>query len=254
MATLTPIHGCNPRLTRPTVDTGIESYEPSASAIKQHIDVLRKNFGNGATGGGGTPKAKTTATSKATPRATPKATPKKSAPLNTPKSSAKRKRVSNSSDEDEDMNDAEDDSAAEREMLKTTPSGPRSTLSRRLKSIAKTYNEDDESEDDEFATPQNNTRAATPTPAPAAAAPAVSEEEQTDFFGGGAFDGAGDDGGQMDGVVATGLVGGTLTPQGKAANGHAQANSAAKRVAKRGVEREERVDDSDVSEFEPDFM
>lgn len=235
----------NPRLTRPTVDTGIESYEPSASAIKQHIDVLRKTFGNGATGGGGTPKAKATAT--------PKATPKKSAPVKTPKSSAKRKRVSHSSDEDEEMNDAEDDSAGEREMLKSTPTGPRSTLSRRSKSVAKSYNEDDGSEDDEFATPQNNTRAATPTPAPATAQAAV-EEEQTDFFGGGAFDGPAEDVGQMDGVAATGLVGGTLTPQGKATNGHAQANSAAKRVVRRAFKREEPVDDSDVSEYEPDFM
>lgn len=154
------------------------------------------------------------------------------------------------------MNDAEDDSAAERERLKTTPTGPRSTLSRRSKSVAKTYNEDDESED-EFATPQNNTRAATATPTPAAAQAAV-EEELTDFFGGGAYDGAGDDGGQMDGVAAgfaaAGLVGGTLTPQGKAANGHAQLDSAAKRVVKRTVKREEPVDDSDGSEFEPDFM
>jgi hypothetical protein len=145
------------------------------------------------------------------------------------------------------MNDAEDDSAAERERLKSTPTGPRSTLSRRSKSVAKTYNEDDES-DDELATPQDNTRAATPTPAPA-----TIEEEQPDFFGGGMYDGAGEGIGQMDGVV-DGVAAGTLTPQGKTANGHAQANSAAKRVVKRTVKREEPVDDSDVSEFTPEFM
>lgn len=146
--------------------------------------------------------------------------------------------------------DADDDSAAERERLKATPSGSRSTLSRRSKSVAKTYNEDDES-DDELATPQDDKRAATPTPV-------VGEEEQTDFFGGGAFDGAGERIGQMDGVAAgvagVGLVNGALTPQGKTASGHPQANSAAKRVVKRAVKREEPVDDSDVSEFSPDFM
>jgi hypothetical protein len=146
------------------------------------------------------------------------------------------------------MDDAEDDSAAEREMLKATPSGPRSTLSRRSKSVAKTYNEDDESADEELATTQDNTRAATPTPAPAAV-----QEEQTDFFGGGAYDGAGDEVGQMDGVVtgaaAGGISGGTLTPQGKAVNGHAQADSAAKRASKRA----EPADDSDGSEFNPDL-
>jgi hypothetical protein len=60
------------------------------------------------------------------------------------------------------------------------------------------------------------------------------------------YDGAGESIGQMDGVVDEGAFGGALTPQGKTANGHAQANSA--------VKREELVDDSDVSEFTPDFM
>ena len=223
-----------------TVDTNKDSYIPTARAITEHIGALKKEFGGTATG---TPKAKTTTT--------PKATPKKSSAVKTPKSSAKRKRVSHSSDEDEEMkDDAEDDSAAERERLKATPSGPRSTLSRRSKSVAKTYNEDHESED-ELATPQDNTRAATPTPM-------AGEEEQPDFFGGGAFDGPGEEIVQMDGVAAgvagVGLVNGTLTPQGKTANGHAQANSAAKRVLKRTVKREEPVDDSDGSEFNPDFM
>ena len=220
-----------------TVDTDKDSYIPTARAITEHIGALKKEFGGTATG---TPKAKTTTT--------PKATPKKSSAVKTPKSSAKRKRVSHSSDEDEEMkDDADDDSAAERERLKATPSGPRSTLSRRSKSVAKTYNEDHESED-ELATPQDNTRAATPTPM-------AGEEEQPDFFGGGAFDGPGEEIVQMDGVAAgVGLVNGTLTPQGKTANGHAQANSAAKRVLKRIVKREEPVDDSDGSEFNPDFM
>ena len=220
-----------------TVDTDKDSYIPTARAITEHIGALKKEFGGTATG---TPKAKTTTT--------PKATPKNSSAVKTPKSSAKRKRVSHSSDEDEEMkDDADDDSAAERERLKATPSGPRSTLSRRSKSVAKTYNEDHESED-ELATPQDNTRAATPTPM-------AGEEEQPDFFGGGAFDGPGEEIVQMDGVAAgVGLVNGTLTPQGKTANGHAQANSAAKRVLKRTVKREEPVDDSDGSEFNPDFM
>ncbi|GAB7323007.1 hypothetical protein MBLNU13_g05533t2 [Cladosporium sp. NU13] len=232
------------------VDTNKDSYVPTARAITEHIGALKKEFGGSTTSTSvtGTPKAKTTAT----PKATPKATPRKSAAVKTPKSSAKRKRVSHSSDEDVDMkNDADDDSAAERERLNATPSGPRSTLSRRSKSVAKTYNEDDES-DDELAAPQDNTRAATPTPT------AGEEEEQTDFFGGGAFDGAGEEVGQMDGVAigvaGVGLVNGTLTPQGKAADSHAKANSAAKRVVKRAVKREEPVDDSDVSEFNPDFM
>lgn len=237
-------HPSNSWLTRLTVDTGIESYEPSASAIKQHIDTLRKIPGNGAAGGG-TPRAKATAT--------PKATPKKFAAVKTPKSSAKRKRVSHSYDEDEAMDDAEEDFAAEREMLKATPSGPRSTLSRRSKSVAKTYNEDDES-DDEFATPQNNTRAATHTSAAVAG-----EEEQPGFCGGGAYDGAGEEVDQMDGI-ATGVAGraGTLTPQGKTVNGNVQANSAVKRAVellpKRAAKRKVPVDDNDGSEFTPDFM
>jgi hypothetical protein len=102
-----------------------------------------------------------------------------------------------------------------------------------------------------LAIPQGDTRAATPTPM------AGGEVEQPDFLGVGAFDGADEDVGQMDGVAAgiagVGLVNGTLTPQGKTANGHAQANSAAKRVVKRAVKPEEPVDDSDVSEYEPDF-
>lgn len=227
------------------VDTNKDSYVPTARAITEHIGALKKEFGGTAVTASatGTPKAKTATT--------PKATPKKSSAVKTPKSSAKRKRVSHSSDEDEEMkDDADDDSAAERERLKATPSGPRSTLSRRSKSVARTYNEDDESED-ELATPQGNTRAATPTPM-------AGEEEQPDFFGGGAFDGPGEEIGQMNGVAAgvagVGLVNGTLTPQGKTANGHAQANSAAKRVLKRTVKREEPVDDSDGSEFNPDFM
>lgn len=218
---------------------------PNAKAITDHFYALRKQIGAPTTASAtGTPRAKTTAT--------PKATPKKSTAVKTPKSSAKRKRVSHSSDEDEDMHDdADDDSAAERERLKATPSGPRSTLSRRSKSVAKTYNEDNESED-ELATLQDDTRAATPTPM------AGGEVEQPDFLGVGAFDGADEDVGQMEGVAAgiavVGLVNGTLTPQGKTVNGHAQANSAAKRVVKRAVKPEEPVDDSDVSEFDPDLM
>ena len=144
------------------------------------------------------------------------------------------------------MDDGDDDSAAEREMLKTTPSGPRSTLSRRSKSVAKTYDVDGESSN-ELASLQHNTRAATPTPM-------AGDEEQPDFFGGGAFDGAGEGVGQVS-VAVTGVSAGITTPQGKAVNGNVQPDSAIKRaVVKRTMKREEPVDDSDVSDFHPDFF
>jgi hypothetical protein len=229
------------RLTGSLVDTNKDSYVPTARAITEHIGALKKEFGGAATTSG-TPRAKGTAT--------PRATPRKPAAVKTPKSSAKRKRVSKSSDEDEEMDDGEDDSDAERAMLKGTPSGPRSTLSRRSKSVAKTYNDDDSSSSDELASQGGNTGAVTPTPT-------AGVEEQPDFFGRGAFDGAGEDVGQMDGVAtgiaAGGAVTGTLTPQGRTTNGTRQAKSATK-ATKRAIKREAPADDSNVSDFQPDFM
>lgn len=129
------------------------------------------------------------------------------------------------------MIDGEDNSDAEREMLNRTLSAPRSTLSRRSKSVAKTYHEDHES-DDEFATPGIDARAATPTPTPG-------DDMQPDFFAGGAFDGvheATED--QMEGV-------GTLAPQGRVVRGSKLTGLDFKRVTK--------DDESDVSEFSPDM-
>jgi len=159
--------------------------------------------------GNGTPRAKATVT--------PRATPRKAAAVKTPRSSTKRKRVSKSSDEDEEMIDGEDDSDAEREMQKATPSGPRSTLSRRSKSVTKTYNEDDEDTSDELAAPEGNTGAVTPTPT-------AGDEMQQDFFAGGAFDGAGDTIVHMNGVAnlvdVNGVVTSTMTPRGQTAIGN----------------------------------
>lgn len=205
-------------------------------AIKKRIAALKKEAGGKATTSG-TPKSKGTAT--------PKATPKKAPMAKTPRSSEKRKRASVPSDEDADMDYGDDDSGAERERLKTTPSGSRSSLSRRLKIAAKTYHEDSDSSGD-VADPEDNTDAVTPTPA-------AGGEEQQNIFAGGAFDGSGETVGQMDGVttgVAHGVVAGTLTPQGKATNGNGQAKSATKRAVKRKAP----VHDSDGSEFTPDFM
>lgn len=226
------------------VDTGKDDYQPTVRAIQEHLNNLKKSIGG---------KTKTKTTNSNTPRATatPKSTPRKPAAIKTPKSSAKRKRTSKSSDEEEDatMVDGEDNSDAEREMLKYTPSAPCSSLSRRSKSVAKTYHEDNESNDesdDEFATPGVDARAATPTPA-------AGEDMQTDFFAGGAFDGVHESaqnqpGDEMEGV-ATGAFGhvatGTLTPQGRAGRGSKLAGSGSKRTI---ID-----DDSDGSEFSPDM-
>jgi hypothetical protein len=145
------------------------------------------------------------------------------------------------------MNDGEDDSDDERAMLKATPSGPRSTLSRRSKSVAKTYHENDSSSD-EPADPAGNTGAVTPTPK-------TGGEQQQDFFAGGAFDGAGEGVVHMNGVASlvdvNGVVTGTLAPQGKTINGNGQAKAP---TNKRAIKREKSVDDSDGSDFQPDFM
>lgn len=132
------------------------------------------------------------------------------------------------------MQDGEDDTDAERKMLNKSPSAPRSTLSRRSKSVAKSYANDDSSEDD---------------------ADADGEVEGGNLSTPAAFDGAADSA-QLDQVVRQISVataddaaeGINLTPQGKATNG-IQHKSPTKRV-----KREVREDDeSDVSEFTPNL-
>lgn len=137
-------------------------------------------------------------------------------------------------------------------MLEAPPSGPRPVLPRRSKSAHVPYTGDndssglsDQGEDDDATTP-------TPT--------AAGGEQETPFAGG-AFDGAGEDvqnqnGVKEEGVVANGVVTGTLTPQGKTlsgatmnGNGNKQANSAKKRV----IKVETPVDDSEDSDFHPDL-
>jgi len=165
----------------------------------------------------------------------------------TPTSSAKRRRAINFSDDDEeDAVNGEDDSDSERKRLKSTPSAPRSTYSRRSKSVAKSYANDDEVNDDEDAdaeveAEEDHDRAAVRAPS------AGMLNVQDDYFVGTAFDGAEDNVqlnhrvGQM-GIAANVAGGGNgeLTPQGK---------TATRRVFKREV----REDDSDISEFTPDF-
>jgi hypothetical protein len=138
------------------------------------------------------------------------------------------------------MPDGEDDSEDEREMLKHTPSGPRSSLSRRSKSVAKTYNQDDKSSD-ELADQEEDARAATPTPT-------AGEDEVPDFFPGGAFDGVQEAAQGLSGVRMDGVVASALTPQGKGVGRSKLAGPATRRVVKREV----RDDDSDGSEFRPE--
>lgn len=132
------------------------------------------------------------------------------------------------------MPDCEDDTDAERKMLNKSPSAPRSTLSRRSKSVAKSYANDDSSEGD---------------------ADADGELEGGDLSTPAAFDGAGDSAQLDQGVRQMSVAaaeeaaeGVDLTPQGK--NGASiQRKSPTKRV-----KREVREDDeSDVSEFNPTF-
>jgi hypothetical protein len=157
-------------------------------------------------------------------------TPRKPTTVNTPKSSAKRKRTNKFSGDEEDaeMPDGEDDSEAERKMLKHTPSGPRSSLSRRSKNIAKTYNQGNESSDEDA-------RSATPTPT-------ADEDKLPDFFPGGAFDGVQE---AAQGLSGVRMDGGALTPQGKGIN-------RSKLATKSVVKREVRDDDSDGSVFSPE--
>jgi hypothetical protein len=160
----------------------------------------------------------------------------------TPTSSAKRTRTMNSSDDDEeDAVDAEDDSDSERKRLKTTPSAPRSTYSRRSKSVAKSYANDNDVNDDEDAdaeveAEEDHDHAAV------RALSAGMLNVQDDYFVGTAFDGA-EETVQLNHRVGRMNVAASaddLTPQGK---------TATRRVFKREI----REDDSDISEFTPDF-
>jgi hypothetical protein len=164
----------------------------------------------------------------------------------TPTSSAKRKHAINFSDDDEeDPVDEEDDSEAERKRLKTTPTAPRSTYSRRSKSVAKSYANNDNVDDEEDADAEEEDHDHAAVRAPSSGLLNV----QDDYFVGTAFDGAEEtETGQLNqrvsrmGVAAsaTGDENDGLTPQGK---------TATRRVFKREI----REDDSDISEFTPDF-
>jgi hypothetical protein len=164
----------------------------------------------------------------------------------TPTSSAKRKRVINnfSDDDEEDAVGGEDDSDAERKRLKSTPSAPRSTYSRRSKSVAKSYANNDNVDDEDDAdaeAEESHDHAAVRAPS------AGMLNVQDEYFVGTAFDGA-DETVQLNqrvskmGVAAnaTGNGSGELTPQAK---------TSTRRVFKREI----REDDSDISEFIPDF-
>jgi hypothetical protein len=152
-----------------------------------------------------------------------------------------------SDDDEEDAVDAEDDSDSERKRLKSTSSAPRSTYSRRSKSVAKSYATNDDNVNDEedadagAEAEEDHDRAAVRAPS------AGMLNVQDDYFVGTAFDGA-EETVQLNHLVgqmgvaanAAGDGNGELTPQGK---------TATRRVFKREI----REDDSDISEFTPDF-
>jgi hypothetical protein len=159
----------------------------------------------------------------------------------TPTSSAKRKHAFNFSDDEEDPVDGEHDSEAERKRLKTTPSAPRSTYSRRSKSVAKSYANNDNADDDEDADAEEDAHAA--VHAPSSGMPNV----QDDYFVGTAFDGA-EETIQLHQRVSKMDVASSVTDDGND-NLTPQAKTATRRVFKREI----REDDSDISEFTPDF-
>ena len=134
------------------------------------------------------------------------------------------------------MIEGEEDSETERKRLKTTPSAPRSTYSRRSKSVAKSYANDDTIDDDEDADVEEDGHAAVQAPSGGLL------NAQDDYFVGTAFDGAEETTQLNQRVSKMGVAAGAddLTPQGK---------TATKRVFK----REAREEDSDISEFTPDF-
>lgn len=217
------------------VDTGVDAYEPTARAISEHIGALKKTIAGGTSSARGTPTA--------TPRKSTagagvsKSTPRKSALTKTPTTAngSKRKRAASNSS-DEEMTEPED-TDDERMMLDATPSARRSTLSRRSKSVAKSYHDPEETGDDDAVASEED--------AQAHAAEANAEV-------GTAFDGIKEQGAevQVGGVASAngGVMNGTLIPQGKAANG-TKTNGAAKRAIKREVLDE----GTDGSDFVPDF-
>jgi hypothetical protein len=147
-----------------------------------------------------------------------------------------------SDDDEEDAVDAEDDSDSERKRLKSTSSAPRSTYSRRSKSVAKSYATNDDNVNDEedadagAEAEEDHDRAAVRAPS------AGMLNVQDDYFVGTAFDGA-EETVQLNhrvGQMGVAANADDLTPQGK-------------RATRRVFKREIREDDSDISEFTPDF-
>ena len=136
--------------------------------------------------------------------------------------------------------DGEDDSEAERKRLKTTPSAPRSTYSRRSKSVAKSYANNDNADDDEDADAEEDGHAAV-------RAPSGGLLNVQDYFVGTAFDGA-EGTIQLHQRVSKMDVASSVTDDGND-NLAPQGKTASRRVFK----RETREDDSDISEFTPDF-
>lgn len=228
-----------------TVDTGIDGYEPTARAISEHISALKKTVSGGTSSARGTPSAtpRKCATANGISK-TSKSTPRKSALTKTPitANGTKRKRTASSSSDEEELMEPEN-TDDERMALDTTPSAPRSTLSRRSKSIAKSYHDNESSEDDAVASEEDGNTAAQITAVQGSAAPGSSADETLDM--GFSFDGVQENGQEagQDGVAS---ANGNLIPQGKTANG-IKANGTAKRMIKGEV----RDDDSDGSDYVP---
>jgi hypothetical protein len=151
-----------------------------------------------------------------------------------------------SDDDEEDAVDAEDDSDSERKTLKTTSSAPRSTYSRRSKSVAKSYANDNDANDDEDAdaeveAEEDHDHAAVRTTS------AGMLNVQDDYFVGTAFDGA------EETVQLNHLVGQMGVAANAAGDGNGELTPQGKTVTRRVFKCEIREDDSDVSEFTPDF-
>lgn len=187
----------------------------------------------------GTPKTtprKPTAAAVAKTPTSARATARK-ATNKTPTHSAKRKRTSKfSSDE---MSDGEEDSNDERKMLNSTVAvPPRSSLSRRSKSVAKSYqqsSEDEDEDDDADADAEVSAEDVNTTPTVNANITTTTD--------------AAEDGEQMD-LDSITVAGGTgpPTPQGKVSGVGSKVDSSKKRAIKR-----EAYADSDASDFTPTF-
>lgn len=159
----------------------------------------------------------------------------------TPSRSAKRKRTTKSSSEE--MSDLpEEDSKDERKMLTTSKASvaPRSSLSRRSKSLAKSYQQLSEEDEDEDADAEasaeevdvnNNIVTSTAVNGTTNAVAEGVEKMDVDSI-----------------AVSAGNTNGHPTPQGKAANGE-KGVSSKKRAFKRAV-----GDESDGSDFVPSFF